>query len=203
MEDRSPRQTPPAARPLKFRHIPMPSRRRAYRRRIGLSGVCALLLAAPVGLAIQTRAPVPIERRLGATVAKPQPEPKPERRPCCAVGIAYNSGPGQVVLEQICNRGGASHFLFRLEGLDSACTHPPGTVLRDQNGRRYAMRSFSGIPACNSGIFSQPAQRRFTWVFERLPRSVRKITLLEVEDEVTSGLVFWAWRDVDLSHCKF
>lgn len=137
-----------------------------------------------------------------ATVAKP--EEKPERRRCCPLGVAYNSGGGRVVLDQICRNARATVVHLRLAGgLSAACTHPAGTVLKDQNGRRYRMTDFAGLPSCASGEYADRPNARFTWTFEPLANQTRKITLLEVEDEVTQGLVFWGWRDVDVSHCRF
>ncbi len=122
---------------------------------------------------------------------------------CCRLGIAYNSGPGRVVLDRICQKTEATTIHLRLVNLEAACTHPAGTVLRDQAGRRYRMKSFTGLPACQSdGPGSRP-NARFTWSFEPLQPRAQRITLEEVEDEVTRGLVFWAWRDVDVSHCGF
>lgn len=140
---------------------------------------------------------------LSATITNPKPpEKKEEDRPCCHVGVSYLSGPGKVTLTQICNRGDRSIFYFRTRNLDSTCTHPSGTLLRDQKGRRYRMTSFSGIPGCSSGRFSSEKNMKFRWVFERLKPDVKKFTLLEVENEVTQGLIFWAWRDIDVSKCQ-
>jgi hypothetical protein len=137
-----------------------------------------------------------------ATVAKP--EEKPERRRCCPLGVAYNSGGGRVVLDQICRNARATIVHLRLAGgLSAACTHPAGTILKDQSGRRYRMTAFTGLPSCASGDYADSPNARFTWTFEPLANQTRKITLLEVEDEVTQGLVFWGWRDVDVSHCRF
>lgn len=137
-----------------------------------------------------------------ATVAKP--EEKPERRRCCPLGVAYNSGGGRVVLDQICRNARATIVHLRLAGgLSAACTHPAGTILKDQSGRRYRMTDFAGLPSCASGEYADRPNARFTWTFEPLANQTRKITLLEVEDEVTQGLVFWGWRDVDVSHCRF
>lgn len=138
-----------------------------------------------------------------ATVTKPEPEKKPEKRPCCAIGIAYIAGGGKVTLTQVCNTKGRSIFHFQTHGVGSACTHPPGTVLRDQRGRRYPMIAAFGLPDCKTGQFSQTPDLKFRWEFQQLKPDVTEFTLLEVEDEVTSGLSFWAWRNIDVSHCKF
>lgn len=134
--------------------------------------------------------------------AENKPEPEPERRPCCALGISYLSGPGKVVLEQVCNRGNQTVFYLRTEGLPATCTHPPGTILTDQNGHRYAMVGFDGMPSCQSGSFTSSANTRFTWSFQKLQSGVSSITLMEVEDPVTAGLTFWAWRNVSVQHCQ-
>ncbi|MEQ9366228.1 MAG: hypothetical protein RIF32_18460 [Leptospirales bacterium] len=140
---------------------------------------------------------------LSATVTKPQPEKKPKKRPCCAIGIAYLTGGSKVTLTQVCNSKGRSVFHFQTHGVASACTHPPGTVLRDQKGRRYKMFASYGLPECSSGTFSRSPNLKFRWEFAPLKTDVKKFTLLEVEDDVTAGLSFWAWRDIDVSHCRF
>lgn len=143
------------------------------------------------------------ESELLATVTNPEPEKTPKKRPCCAIGIAYLAAGGKVTLTQVCNQKNRSIFHFKTHAVGSACTHPPGTVLRDQKGRRYKMIAAHGLPQCSTGNFSQKPNMKFRWEFTRLKSDVKKFTLLEVEDDVTSGLSFWAWRNIDVSHCKF
>jgi len=132
-------------------------------------------------------------------------EEKVEKQParCCVLGIAYNSGEGRVVLEQVCREPNSSVFYFRIENMSYACTYPPSTFLRDQSGHSYRMLSHFGLPDCTTGERSVRPNIRFTWSFEPLARGVRKISLVEEEDEATAGLSFWAWRDVNVSHCEF
>ncbi|MCR9143088.1 MAG: hypothetical protein NXI24_12615 [bacterium] len=140
---------------------------------------------------------------LSATVTKPEPKKEPKKRPCCRIGIAYLTGGSKVTLTQVCNTRSRSIFHFKTQGVASACTHPPGTVLRDQKGRRYKMLAAHGLPECSSGNFSESPNLRFRWEFTKLKSDVKKFTLLEIEDNITEGLAFWAWRDIDVSHCRF
>ncbi len=117
--------------------------------------------------------------------------------------MAYLAGGGKVTLTQICQTASRSVFHFKTERVSSACTHPDGTVLRDESGRRYRMLRSAGLPDCSSGRFSSKPNLRFRWEFRKLKPGVKKITLLEVEDDVTAGLSFWAWRNVKVAHCKF
>lgn len=176
-----------------------PRRRGLWTGRLILWGLAAVFVVFAAGL---SQEPL-IGPTIYAKVTKPQPEKKPQKRPCCALGIAYLAGGGRVVLTQVCNLKNRSVFHFKTKDVGGACTHPPGTVLRDQKGRRYRMLSAHGLPNCESGNFSQQPNLKFRWEFTRLRSDVKKFTLLEVEDDVTSGLSFWAWRDVDVSHCQF
>lgn len=140
-----------------------------------------------------------------ATVGKVDPKKeKPHKNLCCNVGISYKTGPGKVMLQKICNKGRYSVFYMRSYSLTSTCTNPGGTVLKDQSGKRYAMIAYRGIANCRSRNYSvNHKQGYFQWTFERLNPGVRAIDLVEMEDEITSGMTFWAWRKVSLRHCKF
>lgn len=133
----------------------------------------------------------------------PPPKSTKKKRPCCSLGIAYRSGPGKVVLEQICQRSKTSVFHFRLKNLSSTCTHPEATILEDEKGRSYKMLRHTGLPACASGKLQTKANISFTWVFERLRPNTRRINLIEALDPVTQGMGHWYWRNVSLTHCKF
>ena len=133
----------------------------------------------------------------------PPPKASKKKKPCCALGIAYRSGPGKVVLEQICMRPKVSVFHFRLKNLPSTCTYPEATVLKDQNGRRYKMISHTGLPNCASRRMQTKANMSFTWIFERLKANTRRISLIEALDPITQGMGHWYWRNVSLKHCKF
>ena len=124
-------------------------------------------------------------------------------RKCCPVGVSYLSGPGKVMLEKICNTDNHSVFYMISYNLQAICTNPQGTILTDQNGKKYPMRSFKGIPHCKNDGFRKAAPKRFYWYFDRLDPQAKKISLVEVEDEITAGLYFWAWRNIDLSTCRF
>ena len=129
--------------------------------------------------------------------------PKKKSRPCCTLGIAYESGPGKVLLEQICMRPKVSVFHFRLKNLPATCTYPQATILKDQKGRRYRMLRHTGLPDCSSRKLQMKANISFTWIFERLKPNTRRITLIEALDPVTQGMGHWYWRDISLGHCKF
>ncbi|MBX7057126.1 MAG: hypothetical protein K1X75_03600 [Leptospirales bacterium] len=173
--------------------------RRKPRRPVWQSAAKALLL-----LAASLPSTMPVARlQQNELLASVQRPPAPQSARCCPLGIAYQSGPGRVVLDRVCRKPSRTEFHLRLVNLDAACTHPPGTILRDQTGHRYLMRSFRGLPSCQSAQFVSRPNARFVWSFEALPSGARTITLEEVEDETTRGLTFWVWRDVDLSHCSF
>ena len=138
---------------------------------------------------------------LQASVTNRQPV-QPQREFCCPLGVSYLSGGGRVVLEQYCRRSGRSFFTFRVVGLASTCTHPPGTLLTDDRGRNYRMIGHSGLPPCESGELSQDPDAHFTWSFEQIPDDVGTISIVEYEDVVTQGMSYWAWRNVDISHCR-
>ena len=133
----------------------------------------------------------------------PPPKLSKKKRLCCALGIAYKSGPGKVILEQVCMRPKASVFHFRLKNLPSTCTYPGATVLRDQDGRKYPMISHTGLPNCASKRLQTKANMSFTWIFERLKPNTRRISLVEALDPITQGMGHWHWRNVSLRHCKF
>ncbi len=139
---------------------------------------------------------------LYATDAAVSPEER-KPRPCCPVGIAYNAAGGSVILEQICSENNTVVFHMKTKNMAQACTHPPSTILRDQTGKRYQMVSHRGLPDCESGERSSQPNLSFQWTFEKLSASARTLALVEVEDTVTEGLSFWAWRNVDISRCRF
>lgn len=133
-----------------------------------------------------------------------KPEKIPEsKRKCCPVGVSYMSGPGKVMLEKICNTKNRSVFYMKTYNLQSICTNPNGTILTDQLGRRYTMTGYKGIPHCKNEGFKKRSSKRFYWYFRKLKPAVKKINLVEVEDDITTGLYFWAWRNIDLSRCQF
>lgn len=138
---------------------------------------------------------------LQATVVVVKPQQSQKEQPCCRLGIAYRSGPGMVVLDRICQRKGRTVVHLRTIRLPGVCTYPPATILKDGKGKRYKMMTHSGLPNCTRGTSRRP-NAHFTWVFQQLPKAVKKITLIELEDDATSGYSYWAWRDVDVQRCK-
>ncbi len=160
---------------------------------------------------------LPVARGLGATalllgltflpapgsgtivVVKPKKE-EAKPKPCCRLGIAYRSGRGLVVLDRLCLEKDRTIAHFRTVDLSSVCTYPPATIMRDGTGRRYHMISHSGLPNCTRGTSRSP-NMHFTWIFQPLPNDVKKVTIIELEDNVTAGFSYWAWRDVNITAC--
>lgn len=127
---------------------------------------------------------------------------KGKKRSCCKLGIGYKSGPGHVVLEQICTKKKRSVFHFRTVNVANTCIHPPATLLKDQKGRYYKLLGHSGLPPCSGKKMQKKPNTRFLWSFQRLPRSVRKVTVWEASDPITMGMGHWAWRNINVAHCK-
>ena len=170
---------------------------RAPQKRGGLFCLLALFL-------ISLLLPFPQVSFFALSNSPNSPKKKPKKkRGCCVLGIAYKSGPGKVVLEQICALPKASVFHFRLKNLPSTCTYPAATILRDQNGRRYRMLSHTGLPDCSNRKLQTKGNMSFTWIFERLKPNTSRISLIEALDPITQGMGHWYWRNVSLSHCKF
>ncbi len=132
-------------------------------------------------------------------VIKPKKEEAPPR-PCCRLGIAYRSGRGMVVLDRLCLEPDRTIAHLRTVDLASVCTYPPATIMRDSNGKRYHMISHTGLPNCTRGTSKKP-NLHFTWVFQPLPRTAKSVTIIELEDNVTAGFSYWAWRNVSLAGC--
>ena len=145
---------------------------------------------------------------LGATsvLLKAKKKPKKKERapkkpkPCCKLGIAYRSGSGLVVLEQICKQSTATVVHLRTVNLNRVCTYPPATFIIDGRGRRYPMLAHSGLPNCANGT-NRVRNVRFTWVFKPLRPGVKRVTVIEVNAQATAGYAYWAWRNVDISRC--
>lgn len=137
-----------------------------------------------------------------ATISNQKPA-EAQTRKCCVYGIGYESGGGIVVFEKICQTKKASTFHFRMENVGFACTHPPSTILKDDKGRKYRMINHGGLPDCESGKRSRSPNVRFQWTFEAIRKDAKRIDLVEVEDEATAGLSYWAWREIDVAKCKF
>ena len=138
-----------------------------------------------------------------STQRKTKADTKPVPRPCCVLGIASYIGKSAVVLEQICKTGTSMEMYFHTKDMAGTCVHPPSTVLLDQNGKRYTLLSSRGLPECSKGQLNDKPDIQFSWTFQSFGKEVKAFTLREVEDEVTLGMLYWIWEDVDVSHCKF
>ena len=142
---------------------------------------------------------VPVSNRATVVVVKPKTEEKPPK-PCCRLGIAYRSGKGLVVLDRLCVERERTIAYLRTVKLSSVCTYPPATIMRDGTGRRYHMMSHTGLPNCTRGTSKKP-NVHFTWIFQPLKSGVKTVTIIELEDNVTAGFSYWAWRDVNVGAC--
>lgn len=143
---------------------------------------------------------VPNSNQATVVVVKPRKEEK-SPKPCCRVGIAYRSGKGLVVLDRLCLKRDRTIAHLRTVDLSSVCTYPPATIMRDATGRRYHMMSHSGLPNCTRGT-SKKANVHFTWIFQPLKSGVKSVTIIELEDNVTAGFSYWAWRNVNVARCS-
>jgi hypothetical protein len=137
------------------------------------------------------------------TQQKTKKENKPETQSCCVLGLASYIGKSSVVLEQICKTGSSMTIYFHTKDMAGTCVHPPSTLLKDQNGKRYPLLSSNGLPDCAKGKLNEKPDIQFSWVFNSFGSDVKTFTLREVEDEVTLGMLYWIWEDVNVSHCKF
>ncbi|MDH5655915.1 MAG: hypothetical protein OEZ34_08405 [Spirochaetia bacterium] len=132
---------------------------------------------------------------------KQKPVLKP--KPCCVLGLATYLGESAVILEQICKSKSRMTIYFHTKNMSGTCAHPPSTILIDQKGRRYPLLNSIGIPDCSSGKLNQKPDSKFRWIFKAFTEDVKTFTLKEVEDDVTIGMQYWIWKDVDVSHCNF
>ena len=128
---------------------------------------------------------------------------KPASRPCCVLGLATHIGNSSVILEQICRTENSMAIYFHTKNMAGTCVHPPSTLLLDQNGKRYNLISSKGLPECSTGKLNEKPDAKFIWVFQPFGKDVKSFTLREEEDEVTLGMLYWVWNDVDVSHCRF
>lgn len=142
------------------------------------------------------------EASLSPTSRRNPPKQK-KKKLCCDLGIAYLSGPGKVVLDQVCAHPRHSTFHFRTVKLGGTCTHPAATILKDQRNRKYKMLHHTGLPPCASGRLQLEANTHFSWSFEPLKKGITSISIIEENAPVTSGMGHWAWRNVEIKHCKF